>query len=155
MVAELARAVAAASGNIEDASMSRFRDWFAAMLLVSGPASFANDVALPAAEHLVTSVRAVGEGQHPADPETATHRLSVYGEDRTGIVAAASAALAVVGANILSLEVDVVREPDAPPLFVMVLDVHFPGEPPQDFASRLAAEIGLEVHLVPLEAPIL
>ena len=147
--------MSAAGGNIEDASMSRFRDWFAAMLLVSGPASFAELVVLPAEQNLVTSVRVVGEGRHPADPETATHRLSVYGEDRAGIVAVAAEALAVAGANILSLEVGVVREPDAPPLFVMVLDVHFPGAPPDGFASRLAAEVGLEVHLVALEAPIL
>lgn len=135
--------------------MSRFRDWFAAMLLVSAPASFAERADMPVEPGLVTSVRPVGEDRRPTEPETATHRLSVYGEDRAGIVAAAADALASAGANILSLEVDVVREPDTPPLFVMVLDVRFPAAPPAGFAADLAARIGLEVHLVPLEAPIL
>lgn len=155
LVAALARAVAVAGGNIEDASMSRFRDWFAAMLLVSAPMGFEASLALPDGEGLVTSVRAVGDATQPRAPETATHRLSVYGEDRPAIVATAAEALAAAGANILSLEVDVAREVGAAPLFVMVLDVRFEGDPPAGFAERLASAIGLDVHLVPLEAPIL
>lgn len=154
IVAELARAVTEAGGNIEDASMSRFRAWFAAMLLVSGPSEFAEGVALPGGDGLHSSVQPVGAA--PAgDAPRPGQRLSVYGADRPGIVAAVGEALREAGANVLSLEVDVVRERVEAPLFVMSLDLEAGTALSAGFAQSLGEQLGLEVHLVELDAPML
>ncbi|RMF18015.1 MAG: ACT domain-containing protein [Candidatus Dadabacteria bacterium] len=150
LVAELTGALADLGANIEDAAMSRFRDWFAIMLLVTGDASL--DQALSAGEwpeDLVLTVRPVVAGESTA-PAAATHRLSVYGADRPGIVAEATRLLAERGFNIIDLEVEVMRRDDEA-LFVMVLDFAADDDP-TGIDAALSERIGLDVHLVALDA---
>lgn len=161
IVAILTRAVADAGGNIEDAAMSRFHDWFAVMLL----ASFAPDVdAARALKHLQGQAGDLRIDIQPVTTErtntvhsAASHRISVYGHDKPGVVATVAEALTVRGANIVALDVDVTSDPnnpDAVPLFVMVIDVAA-SDQLEGLAAELAPRLQMDVHVVPLAGIVL
>jgi glycine cleavage system transcriptional repressor len=77
--------------------------------------------------------------------------ISVYGADHPGIVARVSRLLADNDVNIADLATHVVAGPT--PVYVMVLEVTIPGDaPPIEQALRtLAAELGVDVSMHPME----
>jgi glycine cleavage system transcriptional repressor len=157
LVATVARALARAGGNIEDAAMSRFHDWFAMMLLVSVSADASLSAELPdlgTLPDLRVDLRPVTAQASPSGAMTPTHRISVYGPDKPGIVAQVAEALASRGANILDLEVDVVPQ-DGGALFVMVVDVATTAEALKDLTTVLRQALQMEVHTVALEGIVL
>ncbi len=160
IVAQLTGALRDRGINIEDASMSRFRDWFAVMLLASLPGE-ATDLDLSdLPDDLAIDVRPVSEPDRDTPQRPApSHRISVYGTDRPGIVATVAAAVAQLGCNILGLDVDVSRgqenTADGTPLFVMVVDVDAGDARLDGLADDLRGQLDMEVHVVPLDGVIL
>jgi len=94
-------------------------------------------------------VRPLGAG---ADSPPATHVLSVYGADRPGIVAEATAALAERGVNVSDLTTRVLDGERS--VYAMLLEVALP--PAGSAAQALAADLrraleGVEVSVSELD----
>ena len=93
-----------------------------------------------------------------ADPRAQpTHILSVYGADRPGIVAAATAALAGLGVNITDLSTRLAGSADSP-IYAMLVEVDLGGADPAEVERALEEADGLadvEVSLRELDAEAL
>jgi glycine cleavage system transcriptional repressor len=148
-------------GNVEDSQMSILRGHFAVMLLVRVPdeveqadladrlGTVRDDLGLEA-----VTVSPVGEG---AEPVRATHVVSVYGADSKGIVHSISAALAGHGVDITDLETKLTGTDEAP-VYVMILEIALGAaslDEVEDALKRVAADLGIEVSLRPLDAEAL
>lgn len=139
-------------GNLEDSSMTNLGGHFAIMLLVTSPEPPAElEAALAEATadlDLVVTVREVGPGSHSAP---ATHVLSVYGSDRPGIVAAATALLADRGVNVTDLTTRVLEGEGA--VYAMMLEIALPEAlDPEDLLADISARVeDVEVSIHPLE----
>jgi len=122
IVAKLTEALYRGGCNLGEASMARLGGNFSIMLMVEGAA------AAPL-EQLVRPVTdALGLRLHldPIHGELHRHvepnvQVTVYGADRPGIVAQATAALAVAGFNILDLNTDVAGTAERP-IYIMLID---------------------------------
>jgi glycine cleavage system transcriptional repressor len=155
--------------NIEDSSMTILRGQFAMMLVVDAPADVGADtleaaLAGPAAElDLLVAVRplpavdedGIGPGPGPGGDRWT---VSVYGDDRPGIVHGVTSLLAEQGVNIVDLSTRVIGSADQP-VYAMVLEVELPaGVDPNSLGDRLsevAAGLGVEASLHPSDADIL
>ena len=122
IVAKLTEALFRGGCNLGEASMARLGGNFSIMLMVEG-----GDAA--ALERLVRPVTdALGLRLHldPIHGELHQHvepnvQVTVYGADRPGIVAQATAALANAGFNILDLNTDVGGTPEQP-IYIMLIE---------------------------------
>jgi len=122
IVAKLTEALFRGGCNLGEASMARLGGNFSIMLMVEGA-----DVA--ALEQLVRPVTdALGLRLHldPIHGKLHQHvepnvQVTVYGADRPGIVAQATAALAASGFNILDLNTDVGGTTEQP-IYIMLID---------------------------------
>lgn len=155
IVAALAWALAETGGNLEDVSSTSLRGHFAMLLLVDAPESRDSlRVRLgetAAALGVSATVRQVEEGSAERTP--ATHVLSVYGPDRTGIVAGLSRVLADRAVNITDLTCRTVSE-EGTELYSMLAEVAVPaGLNPTSLQAELAAaatDLGIEISLEPI-----
>lgn len=143
-------------GNVEDSAMTILGGHFAIVLLVDGPddAPALQQALQEETERfgLTVHVSPAGEGHPSADP---THLLSVYGPDRTGIMAGVTAALADVGANITDLETRVLGADGDAPVYAMVVELV--AGPDQHAAiesavARACEELGVDHTLRAIEA---
>ena len=122
IVAKLTEALYRGGCNLGEASMARLGGNFSVMLMVEGA-----DAAV--LEQLVRPVTdALGLRLHldPIHGELHQHvepnvQVTVYGADRPGIVAQATAALAAAGFNILDLNTDV-GGTAGQPIYIMLID---------------------------------
>ena len=122
IVAKLTEALYRGGCNLGEASMARLGGNFSVMLMVEGA-----DAAV--LEQLVRPVTdALGLRLHldPIHGELHQHvepnvQVTVYGADRPGIVAQATAALAPAGFNILDLNTDV-GGTSGQPIYIMLID---------------------------------
>jgi glycine cleavage system transcriptional repressor len=122
IVAKLTAALFRGGCNLGEASMARLGGNFSIMLMVEGA-----DVT--ALEQLVRPVTdALGLRLHldPIHAELHQHvepnvQVTVYGADRPGIVAQATAALAAAEFNILDLNTDVAGSAERP-IYIMLID---------------------------------
>ncbi len=127
IVAAVAAVLNERGANVEDSAMTILGGHFAIVMLVEA-ADDAADVqsALAAATEgfgLTVHVTEATGGQASADP---THLLSVYGPDRTGILAGVTAALAEVEANITDLETRLLGAEGDTPVYAMVIELVAP-----------------------------
>ncbi len=127
IVAAVAAVLNDRGANVEDSAMTILGGHFAIVMLVEC-ADDAADVqaALAAATEgfgLTVHVTEATGGQASADP---THLLSVYGPDRTGILAGVTAALAEVEANITDLETRLLGAEGDTPVYAMVIELVAP-----------------------------
>ena len=116
-------------GNVEDSAMTILGGHFAIVLLVESdddPEQLqqALDTATRA-QGLTVHVTPAGQGHASPDP---THLLSVYGPDRTGILAGVTAALADARANITDLETRLLGADGDDPVYAMVIELVGPPE---------------------------
>lgn len=145
IVAAVARVLHERGGNVEDSAMTILGGHFAVVLLVSSedePAAL--EEALESATSglgLTVHVTATDPGVPRDEP---THLLSVYGPDRTGILAGVTASLAGVGANIVDLETRVLAADDSP-VYAMVIELACDDEAALETALAAACdELGVD-----------
>jgi glycine cleavage system transcriptional repressor len=160
IVAAVARVLYEHGCNVEDASMTLLRGNFSIMLILSaaeGASAEALEDALREAcrgTGLTLSVLPVDDT--PSDA-AASHILTVYGADRPGILFRVSEALATRGVNITDLNSRLVGGAD--PVYAVMLELSVPPDPGAEELERtltgLAAEIGVDVSLRPLDEDIL
>lgn len=156
IVASISEALFSAGCNFGEASMSRLGGNFTIMLMVQfkdGEQPL-KDIVIPIAQQLKLRchVDAI-EGQLHAHREPDV-RISVYGPDRTGIVAHVTNTLAKAGLDIYDLESDVGGS-DSKPVYIM----HIEGRAMNGIGAlqqALAADEtpGIETHLEEIDTLI-
>jgi glycine cleavage system transcriptional repressor len=122
IVAKLTEALFHGGCNLGEASMARLGGNFSIMLMVEG----ADAAALEKLVRPMTDASGLRLHIDPIHAELHQHvepnvQVTVYGADRPGIVAQATAALAAAGFNILDLNTDV-GGTDARPIYIMLID---------------------------------
>lgn len=129
IVAAVAAVLRDRGANVEDSAMTILGGHFAIVMVVEGDDGPADlQTALTNATSglgLTVHVSTAEGGQTSADP---THLLSVYGPDRTGILAGVTAALAGVGANITDLETRLLGGGGDTPVYAMVIELVAPDD---------------------------
>ena len=145
--------------NLEDSTMTRLRDQFAMMLVVSAPAetlgSLETGLHVVAAQlGLSVSVRPLEDEVAEADADPEQFILRVYGADRPGIVHAATTLLAQHRLNITDLNTRVISGAEGP-VYVMLLEVEAPSAEAAEAVApelaRLREELGVDVSFDRLE----
>jgi glycine cleavage system transcriptional repressor len=124
IVAKLTEALFRGGCNLGEASMARLGGNFSVMLMVEG----ADAAALEKLVRPVTDALGLRLHLDPIHGELHRHvepnvQVTVYGADRPGIVAQATAALAAAGFNILDLNTDVGGTTERP-IYIMLIDGH-------------------------------
>jgi glycine cleavage system transcriptional repressor len=142
-------------GNVEDVATSILRGHFAMTLIVAGP----DQLDLAKVEGALQPLRGADlaisawEVHGRLDSAEATHVLSVYGPDHTGIVHAVAQALADSGANICDM-VCRLHEGD-PAVYVVTVEVALPEGLSADDAraavERAVRPMGLETTVRSVE----
>jgi glycine cleavage system transcriptional repressor len=144
--------------NIEDAVTSQLSGHFALMLICAAPA----DVSLEAVRAGVADVPpdlhvAVWDVDERPRPARATHVVTVYGPDQTGIVHRVATALADRAVNITDMTCRL--STSGASLYAVTLEVEVPETVPVgelEAALRSAvAPLGLELSVGPLQAEVL
>jgi glycine cleavage system transcriptional repressor len=155
IVAAVAAVLRDRDANVEDSAMTILGGHFAIVMLVeSGDDAVEMQAALEAATAgfgLTVHVTAAAGGRASAEP---THLLSVYGPDRTGILAGVTAALADVGANITDLETRLLGADGDDPVYAMVIELVAP-EAHEQVAAAVAdacERLGVDHTLRAIEA---
>lgn len=154
IVAEVAGAVAAVGGNLEDSSMTLLRGHFAMTLIadVDGAEGLRRRLAHLEADDLSVSVLPVPT----ADPVRGSNRqiLSLHGSDRPGIVSQTASLLADFGGNITDVSTRLGRD-----LYVLTAEIQFPED--VDLAEvraaleELSRTLGVSAVLRPAEEFVL
>ena len=122
IVAKLTDALYRGGCNLGEASMARLGGNFSVMLMVEG----ANTAALEQLVRPVTDALGLRLHLDPIHGDLHQHvepnvQVTVYGADRPGIVAQATAALADAGFNILDLNTDVAGTVERP-IYILLID---------------------------------
>jgi len=157
IVADVTRALADLHGNLEDSTMTLLRGHFAMVLLVrTGSGAPAVEAAL---RHLTTGGRLVInarvlEDTAPVPPGAATFTLHVHGADRPGIVAEMTEVVARHGGNIVDMGTRLGGD-----LYVLMAELQLPDASTADALRAdlevAAAEMGVDVHLAPVDDDLL
>jgi glycine cleavage system transcriptional repressor len=153
IVADVTAALADLHGNLEDSTMTLLRGHFAMVVLVRTVADAASVEAalkpLTAGGSLVINARVLAESTTPTAVGPA-YSLRVHGADRPGIVATVTRIVAQHGANIVDLGTRLGGS-----LYVMTAELQVPDEHAAVALERdltgAAAELGVEVHLSPVD----
>ncbi len=156
IVAKVTSALFEGGCNLGEASMTRLGGNFTMMLMVQSEGREAALKALlaPVVESLALHLHIdciKGALHHHVEPDV---RITLFGADRGGIVAHATAALAEAGLHILSLESDVAGTPQQP-LYVL----HIEGKAQEGItalasALEIVAREGIDTRIVPIETVI-
>ena len=154
IVAEVAGAVAAVGGNLEDSSMTLLRGHFAMTLIanVGEAEELRRRLVHLEADDLSVSVIAVPtvDAVRGSDPQI----LSLHGSDRPGIVSRTAALLADFGGNITDVSTHLGSD-----LYVLTAEVQFPAD--VDLADvkialeELSTTLGVSAVLRPAEEYVL
>ena len=127
IVAAVASVLHERDANVEDSAMTILGGHFAIVMLVQSdddPAGLQDALAAATGDFGLTAhVTAATGGRASEDP---THLLSVYGPDRTGILAGVTAALADARANITDLETRLLGGDGDDPVYAMVIELVAP-----------------------------
>jgi len=153
IVADVTTALADLHGNLEDSTMTLLRGHFAMVVLVRTVADAGSVEAalkpLTAGGSLVINARVLAESTTTAAVGPA-YSLRVHGADRPGIVATVTRIVAQHGANIVDLGTRLGGN-----LYVMTAELQVPDEHAAVALERdltgAAAELGVEVHLSPVD----
>ena len=123
IVAEVSEALFAAGCNFGEASMSRLGGNFTVMLMVQTDSSLTDLEAKlkPISENLHLRCHFDEIEGHLHDHREPDVRISVYGSDRSGIMAHVTGTLAKAGLDIYELESDVGGTDDKP-LYIMFIE---------------------------------
>jgi len=129
--------------NIEDTCMTRLREEFTMMVMVRLPSDLPADqlasrmAAFTDPLGLTVLCREVPRQTVASPTDAPTYMLSVYGADRTGIVAKVARVVADHGGNITDMNTRVIGGPERP-VYIMLLEVLLSGgQGPQSLESAL------------------
>ncbi|HEX8973383.1 glycine cleavage system protein R [Oryzihumus sp.] len=157
IVADVTGALADLHGNLEDSTMTLLRGHFAMVLLVRTGAGV--DAVESALRHLtadgslVINARVLADPA-PSGPSGPSYALHVHGADRPGIVATITRVVAEHGGNIVDLGTRLGGE-----LYVLMAELQLPDVAAAEALERdlriVAGEIGVDVHLTPVEDELL
>jgi glycine cleavage system transcriptional repressor len=164
VVALLSRAVAEQNWGIEEASMTRLAGRFAMLLVLRLPSETPPEsVSELLHERLDAAGIAFTVDEIIEEPESVIRfsgspwTVTVYGTDRTGIVASITSKLAHMGVNIDNLSTNV-SEGESGPIYSMLIDATVPDRVKSDeFVAELAATgeaMGVTCHAVRVEPDI-
>jgi glycine cleavage system transcriptional repressor len=153
IVADVTTALADLHGNLEDSTMTLLRGHFAMVVLVRTVADAGSVEAalkpLTVGGSLVINARVLAESTTTTVLGPA-YSLRVHGADRPGIVATVTRIVAQHGANIVDLGTRLGGN-----LYVMTAELQLPDEHAAVALERdltgAAAELGVEVHLSPVD----
>lgn len=133
IVAALSRVLFEQNCNLEDSSMTRLKDDFAVLLLVSLPASLSVESLRKILEPvtgglgLTLSLRELAPTAEPPQPAQAlNYTLVVYGLDHPGIVYRVAQCAADSKVNIVDLRTHVTSNSEKP-LYSLVMELEIPG----------------------------
>lgn len=149
IVASITEALFNEQCNFGEASMSRLGGNFTIMLMVqySGEIHHLNEIVEPVARRLDLHCHIDAIEGHLHDHREPDVRISVYGPDRTGIVAHVTGTLAKAGLEIYDLESDVGGSDDKP-VYIMYIDGHAAnGIEALRKALQAESALGIETHL--------
>jgi glycine cleavage system transcriptional repressor len=154
IVAAISRALLDFGGNIEESQMSMLGGQFAVMLVVRVGQGTDEDELSARLGSVREELGLQALTFTPVDEPAATlpkptHRLSIRGRDRPGMIATASAVLAGHGANIIDLESRIAEE-DIGPTSTVLLQIDLSDADEAEVAAALeqaATELELEVSL--------
>jgi len=156
IVAKVTSALFDGGCNLGEASMTRLGGNFTMMLMVQteGRESALKALLAPVIESLglhlhIDSIKA--ELHHHVEPDV---RITLFGKDRSGIVAHATATLAEAGLHILSLESDVAGSQEKPLYILHIEGEAQEGIPSLESALEIVASEGIETHIVPIDTVI-
>ena len=156
IVAHISAALYDAGCNLGEASMMRLGGNFTIMLMVQyeGRAKALTDIIAPVADSMDLHYHVDHIKAHLHQHQLPDVRITVYGADRTGIVARVTGALAEAGLHILDMESDVAGSEDKP-IYIMHIEGHA-AEGIEALSSALAivAAEGVEVNLSPIDTMI-
>jgi len=156
IVAEVSQALFAAGCNFGEASMNRLGGNFTVMLMVQ------TELDIPGLEKQLASISAsLGLHCHFDEIEGHLHdhrepnvRISVYGSDRSGIMAHITGTLASAGLDIYGLESDV-GGTDENPIYIMFIEGRAnDGIDALSDALEAGAEEGIETHIEEIDTVI-
>lgn len=156
IVASISQALYQGGANLGEASMLRLGGNFAMMLMVShaGDARAVEQLVARDAQELGLTVHVdviAGQLHQHMQPNVS---VSVYGADRSGIVARVTGALANAGFHILNLESDVGGS-DQQPLYIMHIEGHC-ARSVEQLQAALAEVIhdGIQIHFETIESMV-
>ena len=162
MAHALAQKLAAAGCNIEDTTMTRLSGEFAMILIVSPPHHIALDdleqtlKPLETSHGLFINCRAIEDSAEEEDGDAPRYLLSVYGPERTGLVAQMTGVLAQQNINITDVQT---RVASAGAAYIMLFEIELPsGLDSHTLTASLedaAREIGAQVSLRAIETETL
>lgn len=162
MAHALAQLLSAHGCNIEDTTMTRLSGEFAMILIVSPPPNLgANALSqqlkpLETSHGLFINVRDIDEETDQSESETPRYLLSVYGPERSGLVAQITGVLAAHNVNITDVQT---RVASAGAAYIMLFEIEIPTESStrslQDALEKAALEIGAQVSLRQIESETL
>ena len=164
IVSAVTRALLDHELNIEDAEMAILRGHFAVMLVLDAPPGLDEAALRAELDRVRTTVplETVSLTEVPAvDTHTApaSHSISVYGTDHTGIVHGVAEALAGSQVNVVGLSTRVVGEDSGEPLYVMLLEVALPANLDEagleELLAGVAEEQGVDVSVRPVDGDVL
>jgi glycine cleavage system transcriptional repressor len=148
--------------SIIDSTMTRLANEFAVILIISAPDNVRfTDLqrefnTVEESHHMTILLKPIPdqlslEAHQPQNP----YMVSVAGNDRVGITYHVSRKLAELDINITDLNAQTISGEDGP-LYIMMVEVDVPNsisvESVRQELQGLAAELGLEIQLRPLEA---
>jgi glycine cleavage system transcriptional repressor len=144
--------------NIEDVVTSQLSGHFALMLVCAAPVEASTDTMRTGMAGLGTDLHvAVWDVDERPTPPRATHVVTVYGPDQTGIVHRVATVLAGHGVNITDMTCRL--SPSRTSLYAVTLEIELPEAiPPDALDAALRAAVGplgLELTLGPIQAEVL
>lgn len=160
MVAAISQKLFAEGCNIEDTTMTRLCGEFAMILVVAPPPGLSTAAlqerlaSLRDSHGLHLSCNAMEEAAAVSTPEepAARYVLSVYGPDRTGLVARLAGVLAAHDVNITDLQT---RVASGHALYIMIFELELPASSAADrlqtALDETARELDVSLTLRPLE----
>ena len=157
LVAKLSAALCRNGCNLGDSSMARMGGNFTVMVMVqwAGDQAALETIVAPLAQdlNLTFHVDAVsGSMEHHVQPDI---RISLYAEDRKGIVGDVTTALAEAGLNILQLDSNVDEEPgkQSKTYYLHIEGTLSKGiEPVEDALDILCEEKKMTIQLIPIHS---
>lgn len=151
VVAKLSAALCEHGCNLGDSSMARLGSSFTIMLMVqfSGTVAELENIVNPLAEEMSFRAhvdRVEGELEHHVEPDV---RISVYTDDRKGIVEEVTGELARAGLNILHLESNIGASEKSPTYFIHIEGLATQGiEPLYEALEILSKEKEMNTQLI-------
>lgn len=159
IVAKLSAALCRAGCNLGESSMAALSDNFTVMLMVQweGSQTELEDVVQPISRNLDLSYHidpVPGKLEHHRQPDI---RVSIYAEDRKGIIEDVTTALAEAGLNILHLDSNLDEEPGAskPTFYLHIEGTLSQGiELVEDALDKLCEDKKMNIQLIPVNPSI-